>query len=61
MASPNNPPSSRELILRHSKARVLRPSAKRFVTGHDPITGRPTFSRQLTDQDVREQLARQFA
>lgn len=60
MANPNNPKSSAQLIREHSKARVLYPSNKRFVTGHDPLTRAPKFSRQLTDRDVVESLVKKF-
>lgn len=60
MASPNNPPSSRELILKHSHARVVKPSGKRFVVRVCPLTG-PVFSRPLNDLDAKMQMVRQFA
>lgn len=57
-------PSRRELIERHSKARVLVASNKVFVTkwgtdekGEQVPTG---FSRPLTDADVRADLARKL-
>lgn len=60
MASKNNPTSSAELIRRHSKAKVLVPSRKRFVTGFNPMTMVSTYSRPLADADVRESLVRQY-
>lgn len=60
MASPNNPTSSAELIRKHSKARVRVASRKRFVTGFNPLTMAATYSRPITDADVRESLVRQY-
>jgi hypothetical protein len=58
MASPNNPTSSADLIRRHSKARVVHASKKSFQTGINAL-GNMTYSRSLTDADVRESLVRQ--
>lgn len=55
------PPSVAELIQKHSKARVLHPSGKQFITGTDFLTGLPTMIRQLTDQDVKAQMIRQYS
>ena len=60
MASPNNPKSSAQLIREHSRARVIVPSHKRFITGHNPLTKQPEFSRQLTGQDVVESMVRAY-
>jgi hypothetical protein len=61
MASPNNPKSSAQLIREHSKARVVTPSRKMFVTGWDQLTGKPNkFSREMTDADAVESMARKF-
>lgn len=47
------PASSEILYLRHSKACVLVPSNKRFITGYDE-NGLPQFSRRM--DDVRDVL-----
>lgn len=60
MASPNNPPSSAELIRTHSRARVIYPSRKPLIVGAHPITGMPMLARELTDADVRESMVRQY-
>lgn len=60
MASANNPKSSAQLTREHSKARVLVASGKTFITGHDTLTGLPTFSRAMTDADAVEALARKY-
>ena len=58
----NNPlPSVKELIIRHSKARVLFASAKRFITGHNPLTKQPEFSRPIHKLDVIESLVKKYA
>jgi len=58
MASKNAPTSSADLIRKHSTARVITPSQKRFVTKFDIMTGMPVeLSRQMTDADAREALA----
>ena len=56
----NPPPSVKELIIRHSKARVLYPSGKRFITGHDPLV-MPQFSRPIHKLDVIESLVKKYA
>ena len=56
----NPPPSVKELIIRHSKARVLVASAERFITGHDPL-GLHQFSRPIHKLDVIESLVRRYA
>lgn len=61
----NSPlPSRRELIERHSKARVLVASNKTFVTkwGTDEKGQQvpKEYSRPLTDADVRADLARKL-
>jgi hypothetical protein len=60
MASPNNPKSSAQLIREHSTARALYPSKKKFITGHDVLTGMPKFSRAMTDADAIEAQARKY-
>jgi hypothetical protein len=58
MASKNAPTSSADLIRKHSTARVITPSQKRFATKFDTMTGAPIeFSREMTDADAREALA----
>ena len=57
----NPPPSVKELIIRHSKARVLVASAKPFVTGHNPLTKLPEFSRPIHKLDVIESLVKKYA
>jgi hypothetical protein len=58
MASKNAPTSSADLIRKHSTARVITPSQKRFATKFDTMTGAPIeFSRDMTDADAREALA----
>ena len=59
MASPNNPKSSAQLIREHSRARVIVPSRKRFITGYSPL-GLPQFSRQMTKADAVEQMVRAY-
>ena len=60
MASPNNPISSAELIRRYSKAKVVTASRKQFVICTNMLSLENTFSRQLTDADVRESLVRKY-
>ncbi len=60
MASPNNPKSSAQLIREHSKARVLVASGKRYITGSNPLSGLPEFSRQMTKADVVEQMVAKY-
>ena len=58
----NNPmPSVKELIIRHSKARVLVASAKHFIIGHSPLSGLPTFSRPIHKLDVIGSLVKKYA
>lgn len=52
------PRSSKELIEQYSQAKVVQASSKPFITGTDPLTGLPTFSREITKEDVLKQLQR---
>ena len=56
----NRLPSCEELIRQHSKARVLTPSRRVSITGFSPITGLPSFSRQMTDADALEAQVRKY-
>ena len=56
----NPPPSVKELIIRHSKARVLVASAKRFPF-HSAALGYTQFSRPIHKLDVIESLVRRYA
>ena len=57
----NNPlPSVKELIIRHSKARVLIASAKCFPS-HSAVFGGVGFSRQIHRLDVIESLVKEYA
>lgn len=56
----NPPPSVKELIIRHSKARVLVASPKRFPFHSDAIAGLQ-FSRPIHKLDVIESLVRRYA
>lgn len=61
MTSKNNPKTNEELIREFSQARVVTPSRKVFATGWDPVTGQPNkFSRQMTDADAVETMARRY-
>lgn len=53
----NPPPSVKELIIRHSKARVLIASAKRFPF-HSAVVGGVGFSRPIHKLDVIESLVK---
>lgn len=56
----NPPPSVKELIIRHSKARVLVASAKRFPT-HSAGLGSMQFSRPIHKLDVIESMVKKYA
>lgn len=56
----NPPPSVKELIIRHSKARVLAASAKRFPYFSADLGG-TQFSRPIHKLDVIESLVRRYA
>ena len=53
-------PSVKELIIRHSKARVLYASAKRFPF-HSAVLGGPQLSRPIHKLDVIESLVKEYA
>lgn len=55
----NPPPSVKELIIRHSKARVLAASAKAFPL-HSVGSGLP-FSRPIHKLDAIESLVKKYA
>lgn len=55
----NPPPSVKELIIRHSKARVLAASTKRFPF-HSADRG-AQFSRPIHKLDVIESLVKEYA
>lgn len=50
------PTSSKELIEKYSHAKVLVASDKPYITGFNPITGFPEFSREIERSDVIKQL-----
>lgn len=54
------PPSVEEIIRKHSKARVLVPSLKKYPL-LDHITGTIRPSRELTDADVIESMVKKYA
>lgn len=57
----NNPlPSVKELIIRHSKARVLVASAKRFPF-NSAVFGGVQLSRPIHKLDVIESMVRRYA
>ena len=57
----NNPLSSvKELIIRHSKARVLVASAKRFPF-NSAVLGGVSLSRPIHKLDVIESLVKKYA
>ena len=57
----NPPPSVKELIIRHSKARVLVASFKRFPFFHSADLGGTQFSRPIHKLDVIESLVKEYA
>lgn len=57
MASPNNPTSAKDLILKHSTARVISASRKTFVVP-SPFGLRP--SRQMNDDDAKRAQAQKY-
>lgn len=61
MADRKVPDTVANLIQQYSHARVIAPSGKVRIVGFDPFNGAPLFTRQLTDQDVRDALIRQYA
>lgn len=53
-------PTTRQLILRHSKARVVAPSGKRFMYA-DKRTGATLMSRPMNDADAIYSVVRKYA
>ena len=49
-------PTSYEIYMKHGKARVLRATPPKFL-GICRFSGKPIFSKQLTDEYVRDRLA----
>lgn len=60
MADRKVPDSVANLIQQYSHARVIAPSGKVGITGFD-FNGSPLFTRQLTDQDVRDAMIKLYA
>ena len=50
-------PTSYEIYMKHGKARVLHAAPPKFM-GICRFSGKPLFSKQLTDENVRERIAR---
>lgn len=53
-------PSVRDLITKHSTARVLAPSSKAFITGYD-TKGLPMGSRAMWDGDALQAMVAKYA
>lgn len=51
------PPTSYEIYMKHGKARVLHAAPPKFI-GICQFSGKPLYSKQLTDEIVRERIAR---
>lgn len=52
------PTSSKELIEKYSEAKVVKASDKPYITGFDPLTGLPQFSREIDRSDIIKTLVK---